>query len=255
MIICFISNLYSQEENARPKEEVGQPFSGWSFQYSFGKGRPEAVIKTDPTFSEQSLFLLSTPSSSLYPLLFHNLTDRTQKLKGDSYHFRLYGEYLFHSGRFGFLTGISRVNSVFTYIQPDYKNYAAVLPVVRDGNGADSAWNAGRTGVYMSIFIQSLYEYEQKFSYTVHYWDFGMTYHILPGYAVDPYVSFGAGPGTCGSGCSAVRGFAKLGLRFNIEDRYFFLEAEKSAQQIQQMRIHSRPVFDAVGIFGYGLKF
>ncbi len=84
--------------------------------------------------------------------------------------------------------------------------------------------------------------------------DIGPTFHLRPGSKIDPYIGAGFGIGDNSGGKSALRGYAKLGVRFNFERTFLFFELEGGS--VNRYYQGEQYVYsDGSGIFGAGYYF
>lgn len=102
-----------------------------------------------------------------------------------------------------------------------------------------------RFGLYLFTAAQV-----DKPGFSQAYLDLGPTYHFNPGQKWDPYIGIGIGIG----GSRNLRGYSKLGIRFNFERSFLYFELEGAS--INRYYGGNQYVYsEASGIFGYGLYF
>lgn len=235
--------LPKTEEQVLEKPTEASAFVGpkWNFHLAFGIGSSEIYLKRDSLVIPYSLLSTRLEDRDItllttFPQLIDALNNRKVDYifdKGESGSVRGRGEYLTDSGYFGFFAGVSNIVSKF---DPESKNFYSRILILNSAQNnpqlpfIPSARGAVTTAVAASLLISQF----RTLVVNQTYLDAGLTLHFIPWNNIDPYISVGYGMGILGkSSNSSNRSFFSVGIRYNFEKFYLFLEHEKSQQIIK----------------------
>ena len=82
--------------------------------------------------------------------------------------------------------------------------------------------------------------------------DFALKYHFFPADKVDLYLSAGSGIGSCFVNCYAMRFFGRIGVRYNVDDYYGFLEEEIQSVLFYVKDNQYNPLQERITLLGFG---
>ncbi len=257
-----VSNLNEprkQVEKTSPENE-----KKYSAQLILGGGRGNLSIvndKFDPTTSLSEFIALALFSANqaspgyasslaanlgansllaLY-LLNDELSSSAIRSESTSSIKRFYLENKHKNDSIGLQFGISSGSYAF---KPDSSRYSNVfLPYVFFG-GTNPL-----TNIYMA---QSFVKNSQPIYLGVDTFDLAIKYHYFPEDKFDLYLSTGLGIGSCFTGCTAMRFFGRVGVRYNMEDYYIFIEEEIQSVLFSMKEKKYNPMQEKISLLGFG---
>ena len=111
----------------------------------------------------------------------------------------------------------------------------------------------GNTNPIINIYMtEAFIKNSQPIYLGINTFDFALKYHFFPADKVDLYLSAGSGIGSCFVNCYAIRFFGRIGVRYNADDYYGFLEEEIQSVLFYVKDNQYNPLQERITLLGFG---
>ncbi|MCB1156107.1 MAG: hypothetical protein H7A25_02285 [Leptospiraceae bacterium] len=228
--LYFIFPLFAEKPVDTP---LPTGSTNWSIQMILGKGGAKTKLRSD--------------NSTFFSFLSGSFSN--EEVRGESYHYRFYGEFL--PSYVGYIFGISGDTYKF---KPKVNPVSQFLPILLLSNSPGSSTYSS-LGAYLFplVLMSAGSQSNEAFGASVPFIDHALSLHFRPKKTLDPYLNLGIGFGSCGVDCIGGKAFARLGLRINFSSVHLFLEGEKQHVVLKRGREESEPIDDQILQLGFGI--